>query len=299
LSDPTDTSPPASEPAPTPGGHGRQRRIVIAVSALVGALVVAVIVLAVALARSGNDKGNGSAADANGANGASTAAVTGTTVRGAGGVVVVNGGAQGGGQSGGQGSSGTASGATTTPTTSTDTTTATTTGDTTTTAASTGTNGGTRHFPPFGSLGTIVIGGTHPKLDPQAAPQYGEANLANGFSPDPFGIGTSAGGPVDVSYLGGSCSGFAATAPTLRINYVSGGSLLRIYFVGANGDPAMVLRDPFGNFYCVDDSFGTVNPTIDFNNPAGGGYDIWITSYSSSATISGTLHLTGSSGNHP
>ena len=41
----------------------------------------------------------------------------------------------------------------------------------------------------------------------------------------------------------------------------------------------MVVNDPYGNFYCVDDSFGTVNPTIDFNNPAGGSYDIWIGSY--------------------
>jgi hypothetical protein len=138
------------------------------------------------------------------------------------------------------------------------------------------------------------------KLDYQAAAKYGEANLSNGFAPDPYSVGTTSGGPVDVSYLGGSCSGFASTAPDLRVNFGGGGSaLLRIYYEAANGDAAMVINDPYGNFYCVDDSFGTVNPTIDFNNPAGGSYDIWIASYASSANISGTLYMTENSGNHP
>jgi hypothetical protein len=138
------------------------------------------------------------------------------------------------------------------------------------------------------------------KLDYQAAAKYGEANLSNGFSPDPYSVGMTSGGTVNVSYLGGSCSGFATSAPDLRINFGGGGaSLLRLYFVGSNGDPTMVINDPYGNFYCVDDSFGTVNPTIDFNNPAGGSYDVWIGSYASNATISGTFYITESSGNHP
>jgi len=160
------------------------------------------------------------------------------------------------------------------------------------------------HFPPVGIqvslIAPIQVIPVNPKLDYQAAAKYGEANLSNGFSPDPYSVGTTSGGNVDVSYLGGSCSGFASTAPDLRINFGGGGSsLLRIYYVGANGDPAMVVNDPYGNFYCVDDSFGTVNPTIDFNNPAGGSYDVWIASYANNATISGTLYITENSGNHP
>ncbi len=138
------------------------------------------------------------------------------------------------------------------------------------------------------------------QLDYSASPNYGTANLSAGFSPDPYSVGMTTGGPVNTAYLGGSCSGFATSAPDLRINFGGGGSsLLRIYFTGANGDPTMVVNDPYGNFYCVDDSFGTVNPTIDFNNPAGGEYDVWIGSYSANQTISGTLRITESSGNHP
>ena len=138
------------------------------------------------------------------------------------------------------------------------------------------------------------------KLDYTLGGNYGEANLSAGFTPDPYSVGMTVGGPVDVSYLGSSCSGFATAAPDLRINFGGGGSsLLRAYFVGSNGDTTLIVNDPSGNFYCFDDSFGTVNPTIDFNNPAGGTYDIWIGSYASGTTVSGTLYLTEASGNHP
>ncbi|MBV9593141.1 MAG: hypothetical protein JO147_04995 [Actinobacteria bacterium] len=137
------------------------------------------------------------------------------------------------------------------------------------------------------------------RLLPSTPPAYGAADLSSGFSADPYSVGVAAGGPVNVNYLGGSCRGFSSAAPSLKINYGGSGSLLRLYFVGANGDPAMVVYDPYGNFYCVDDSFGTVNPTIDFNNPAVGSYEIWIASYASNATLSGTFYVTGNSGNHP
>jgi hypothetical protein len=184
------------------------------------------------------------------------------------------------------------------------TTTSVTTTSTTTTTHDTGTNTTTTrtHLTfTFHPSSTLVIATTiPPKLDYQSPAIYGEANLSNGFSPDPYSVGMTAGGAVDVSYLGGSCRGFATSAPDLRVNFGGGGSsLLRIYFIASNGDPAMVVNDPYGNFYCVDDSFGTVNPTIDFNNPAGGSYDVWIASYSAQATISGTLYITENSGNHP
>ncbi|MFN8452124.1 MAG: SH3 domain-containing protein [Anaerolineae bacterium] len=161
---------------------------------------------------------------------------------------------------------------------------------------------GTLHFPPIRVtlLAPIEIVPLIPKLDYTASPNYGEANLSAGFSPDPYSVGMTSGGNVDVSYLGGSCAGFATSAPDLRINFGGGGSsLLRIYFIGSSGDATIVVNDPYGNFYCVDDSFGTVNPTIDFNNPAGGSYDVWVGSYASGTYISGTLYLTENSGNHP
>ena len=137
------------------------------------------------------------------------------------------------------------------------------------------------------------------QLNYNANPNYGTANLSTGFSPDPYSVTAMSGGAVDVSYLGGSCSGYATAAPDLRVNFSGGASLLRIYFVGTNGDATMVVNDPYGNFYCVDDSFGTVNPTIDFNNPGGGAYDVWIGSYANNTSVSGSIYITENSGNHP
>lgn len=61
----------------------------------------------------------------------------------------------------------------------------------------------------------------------------------------------------------------------------------------------MVVNDPYGNFYCVNNSFSTVNPTIHFNNPPGGTYDVWIGSPAANTTISCTLYLTENWGDHP
>jgi hypothetical protein len=291
--DPTNGEPNSIDPPPSNGLDARQRKAVVAVGTLIVVLVIAVVVLAVALSHH-NDH-NDATSESTGARGSDAVAAQGT--RGPGGVVQVNGGGKAAGpKSTKQGSSG-GSGATTSTTTSSDTTTSSSSGDTTTTA---GGSSGTGHLSfPVHSIPSFVI--INPaRLDYQASPSFGEANLSNGFSPDPYSIGMTDGGSVNVSYLGSSCSGFASKAPSLRVNFGGGGaSLLRLYFVGTNGDPAMVVNDPFGNFYCVDDSFGTVNPTIDFNEPAGGSYDIWIASAASGTTTSGTLHATSNPNNHP
>lgn len=193
----------------------------------------------------------------------------------------------------------TLTGVTTTTGTDQTSTSVTTTSTTTNTTSQGGNATTTTHTHPHITFTVFTIVTLPPKLDYAAPANYGEANLSSGFSPDPYSVGMTTGGIVDVSYLGSSCSGFATTAPDLRINYGGGGSLLRIYFVGTTGDPKMVVNDPYGNFYCVDNSFSTVNPTIDFNNPAGGTYDVWIGSSAANTTISGTLYLTENSGNHP
>ena len=128
---------------------------------------------------------------------------------------------------------------------------------------------------------------------------YGSTALTSGFVPDPHTVGITSGGPVDVSYLGSGCSGFATSAPDFSVNYTSGAfPTLRFYFIGS-GDTTMVINSPSGSYNCVDDSFGTLNPTIDFNSPSSGRYDVWIGSYASGAFVSGTLYVTENTGNHP
>jgi hypothetical protein len=138
-----------------------------------------------------------------------------------------------------------------------------------------------------------------PTLDYSLPPNYGSTSLTSGFVPDPHTVGITSGGPVDVSYLGGGCSGFATSAPDFSVNYTSGAfPTLRFYFIGS-GDTTMIINAPNGSYSCVDDSFGTLNPTLDFNSPSSGRYDVWIASYASGTFISGTLYVTESTGNHP
>jgi uncharacterized protein YraI len=128
---------------------------------------------------------------------------------------------------------------------------------------------------------------------------FGSTALTSGFVPDPFTISLTAGGPANVAYLGGGCSGFTTSAPSFSVNYTAGAfPLLRFYFVGA-GDTTMIINSPSGAYTCVDDSFGTLNPTIDFNSPATGRYDVWIGTFSSGGSVGGTLFVTENSANRP
>ena len=138
-----------------------------------------------------------------------------------------------------------------------------------------------------------------PTLNFSLPPIYGSVVLNSGFVPDPYTVAVVSGGPVNVSYLGGGCTGFATSQPTFSVDYTAGGfPLLRFYFIGG-GDTTMIINAPNGAYFCNDDSFGTLNPTLDFNSPASGRYDIWIGSFVEGASINGTLHVTVVSSNHP
>jgi hypothetical protein len=293
--DPTNALPTPSEPAGSAPSSGRRWK---AAAIAAGVLVV---VLAIALVQKGSGSGPTKNAATNSGSVTSTSAGSPTTATAAAanggksnnGVVQVDGGGQNVG---------------TKPTlTVNETTTSAPAADTTTTTTSAGTGttntgGGIR--PPIRPLPTAVIQPIEPieqpaRLDYQAGAKYGEMNMGAGFTPDPASLGFNDGGTVNVSYLGSGCTGFASVDPTITVNYAGGGNLLRLYIVGQATDSAMVVNDPYGNFYCVDNSFGTVNPTIDFNHPAGGTYNVWAASPQSGASFSGTFYATGNSGNHP
>ncbi|MDL2335798.1 MAG: hypothetical protein QFC55_07200 [Chloroflexota bacterium] len=144
---------------------------------------------------------------------------------------------------------------------------------------------------------------TDTALDPNQAARYGSLeDLQSGFLDDPKSVSIVSGGPIDVSYLGDACSGFAEPNPDYEVHYTAGvQSMLRFYFVATTpGDDAtLIINDTASQWHCSDDEFGTTNPSIDFSPPLSGWYDIWIGSYSPSEYISGTLYITELSSNHP
>jgi hypothetical protein len=137
------------------------------------------------------------------------------------------------------------------------------------------------------------------QLDFTGSPNYGTKELQSGFVPDPWTIEVISGGEVDVSYLGGGCTGYATAQPDYSVRYTAGSAtLLRFYFEGA-GDSTLIINDPAGEWWCDDDSFDSVNPTIDFDNPLTGRYDVWVGSYVEDQPVNGTLSITELQGNHP
>ena len=148
---------------------------------------------------------------------------------------------------------------------------------------------------------TAGVGFARLQLNPALTPVFGSRSLSASFFPDPSTVSMSGGGPVNVDYLGGACQGFTTQAPSYRYTYAGGPpTLLRFYFVGNAGtDPIVVVRGPSGTYQCGDDSFGTTNPTIDFNNPAAGAYDVWVGGFTAGSSVPGTLNATKNSTSHP
>jgi hypothetical protein len=140
-------------------------------------------------------------------------------------------------------------------------------------------------------------------LDPNLEPNYGSGELASGFTPDPQGLEVQAGGTIDVaSYLGSECTGFVTEAPDFQLTWTGSGTTpLRFYFIAAEagGDTVLVINDPNGEWWCGDDSFEGVNPTIDFATAPAGVYDIWVGTYTADALIAGTFFVTEVDANHP
>jgi serine protease Do len=139
-------------------------------------------------------------------------------------------------------------------------------------------------------------------LNPNDAARYGSLEVNPGFQDDPKSEEVVAGGPIDVSYLGNECTGFAEPNPDYEIHYNAGAQpMLRIYFVAntPGDDATLIINDADGHWHCSDDEYGTTDPSIDFSPPPDGWYDIWIGSYSPSDYISGTLYVTELDFYHP
>jgi hypothetical protein len=124
-------------------------------------------------------------------------------------------------------------------------------------------------------------------------PTYGELTLSAGFAQDPNVWQITAGGGVDVSYLGAPCVGFAATAPDLRLDWSGDSDELRMFFAADDmEDTTLIVNLPDGTWQCNDDTAGGVDPMLVFSTPQAGYYDIWVGSYRQGDYISGTFFVT-------
>jgi len=120
---------------------------------------------------------------------------------------------------------------------------------------------------------------------------YGELSLDSGFSDDPRVISLQAGGDISAQRAGADCRGFITDAPDFRVFY-NAGQLPLIISVDSDADTTLVVNAPDGTFHCDDDGgVNGANPSIRFDKPASGRYEIWVGTYSSGGTQPAQLHI--------
>jgi len=115
-------------------------------------------------------------------------------------------------------------------------------------------------------------------MDTSAPPNFGTVNLRVGYTPDPHVVPLLAGGNLDARGLGGNCRGSVTAAPDVRLVY-SSGVLPLIISVDASADTTLVINAPDGSWHCNDDGGSGLNPSIRFNQPLSGRYEIWVGTY--------------------
>ena len=115
--------------------------------------------------------------------------------------------------------------------------------------------------------------------------------LQGGFSPDPHTVNLVAGGPLAAAEAANSaCRGYVTQAPDYELSFEPGSLDLFISAV-SDTDTTLVVNGPDGNWYCDDDSAGSLNPGLHFEGPMAGTYDIWVGTYLSGDGAEAQLHI--------
>ena len=83
----------------------------------------------------------------------------------------------------------------------------------------------------------LLLAGAAAAQDYRAEARYGSAELAAGFSPDPFAIDVRAGGLSEAAHLGETCKGYISNEkPDFEIMYSPGDYKLGIFVLGGEAD---------------------------------------------------------------
>ena len=110
--------------------------------------------------------------------------------------------------------------------------------------------------------------------DWRRSPTYHEIRLDSGFQQDPHRVSLLAGGSVNLSGIG--YQGWVADAPDFTVFYDAGndGASLTIKMESTEADTVLPVNSPSGIWHYSDDANG-LNPSITFDDPISGQYQIW------------------------
>jgi hypothetical protein len=121
---------------------------------------------------------------------------------------------------------------------------------------------------------------------------FGAIRLDAGFMPDPYVRNITAGGTWDLASCFNSYGwgGVVPAAPDFELTFLGSSPQLTLE-VQASTDAVLLVNDPNGEWFYIDDTFGT-NPAMTFPNPVPGVYDIWIGAYDITQRNPGQLLIT-------
>lgn len=134
-------------------------------------------------------------------------------------------------------------------------------------------------------------GSRGPLVDYTLAAQFGTFSFSGGYYNDPLTVRGYSGGGVRASDVAQTCQGYVSRAPDVKITYNSTRQPL-IFSVDSDSDTTLLINGPDGRWYCDDDSgnYG-LNPSLRFDRPQSGTYDVWIGSYDASRNDPATLYV--------
>lgn len=117
-------------------------------------------------------------------------------------------------------------------------------------------------------------------------------DLSAGFPLDPTFLSVNAGGEVDVSGLGGKCTGWISRQPVVTVRWTGKADKVKTFYV-SDSDPTLVVVTPDGRALCNDNANPQLlDPVIAIDNPITGTYKIWVGSADPRQLIPGVLVLT-------
>ncbi|MEQ8435778.1 MAG: hypothetical protein RIA71_16225 [Oceanicaulis sp.] len=145
------------------------------------------------------------------------------------------------------------------------------------------------------AISEIGYGGVDRRLDVAGDPVFGAHQLAGGFMPDPASYPVEAGGAMSLSMaigetaMGGWCPGNSTRTPTMRLTYDGAGPLF--ISMESDTDTTLAVNGPDGAWTCDDDSLGDLNPSLSYDTPRAGVYDIYAGTFSDRETAPATIYV--------
>lgn len=111
--------------------------------------------------------------------------------------------------------------------------------------------------------------------DLRLKPTFGVVSLRAGFKDDPHVVMVDAGGEKPSKEAG--VTAWVSNAPTYRVNYAAGKYVLTIKAECVDEDTTLLINTPDGKWIANNDGENTgKNPSIRFQRPQSGQYDIWV-----------------------